>query len=274
MVPHLNADNGQAEAHGHHGEESQWTRVVRKGKKLARHGQSASHCSSLPLPNPTPQLTPEEIHADHARLCARWRASDSYAHLLDFLRDAGPRRGRVTRAICLGLGSFDPENGSWDAKRRAHTQLDAFLAMVKLLSGPGADRVPCFFQEPCFTGADKAFLESMGHVVVESPRAYAMTSPTTLVFGIHLYKEVWAEALAKCLPAIFVGTSWNVWDECGISSPTGCANDRIREMDSTFDKFRFPQYDVDTFSSTCIYWRKQSSGSESMATGAHRPLAE
>lgn len=31
---------------------------------------------------------------------------------------------------------------------------------------------------------------------------------------------------------------------------------RIREMDAAFDKFAFPQDEHSSFSSTCIYWRK------------------
>lgn len=33
--------------------------------------------------------------------------------------------------------------------------------------------------------------------------------------------------------------------------------ERIREMDSAFDKFPFPQDEHSSFSSTCIYWKKR-----------------
>lgn len=39
----------------------------------------------------------------------------------------------VKKAICLGIGSFDPEDGSWDSKRRTYHQCIAFLAMVEEL---------------------------------------------------------------------------------------------------------------------------------------------
>ena len=79
-----------------------------------------------------------------------------------------------------------------------------------------------------------------------------------MVFGIHLYRDIWASALDKALPAMFVGTGWDVWDECP-GSDKSADFERIREMDRTYDKFAFPQDDQHTFSSTSIYWKKRDS---------------
>lgn len=43
--------------------------------------------------------------------------------------------------------------------------------------------------------------------------------------------------------------------------------DRIREMDAAFDKFPFPQDDYSSFSSTCIYWKKQATKDDSQEQG-------
>lgn len=95
------------------------------------------------------------------------------------------------------------------------------------LSGPrGADRraalyaekhagepIPCIFQEPVFTSADRDFIAGLGHSVVDSPEACDRVDPDTFLFGIHLYRPIYALALRKCLPALFVGTGWDVWDQ-------------------------------------------------------------
>lgn len=73
--------------------------------------------------------------------------------------------------------------------------------------------IECFYQEPRFAQPDKDFVESLGGKIVDSPGVYDMTDESTLVFGVHLYRDIWAAALKKSLPAIFVGTGWNVWEE-------------------------------------------------------------
>lgn len=96
---------------------------------------------------------------------------------------------------------------------------------------------------------------------------------------MHLYRDIWAAALEQGLPAMCVGTGWDVWEEYGRPFPEVCiGNDaadtysrnpgadkspdfvRIREMDATFDKIPFPQDDYTSFSSTCIYWKRQDAG--------------
>lgn len=74
-------------------------------------------------------------------------------------------------------------------------------------------KIDCFFQDPVFNTSDKAFLKNLGHTVVETPAGCEMIDQDTLFFGVHLYKPIYAMALEKHLPAIFVGTGWEVWDE-------------------------------------------------------------
>lgn len=121
------------------------------------------------------------------------------------------------------------------------------------------EKIECFYQEPRFAQADKDFIASLGGTVVESPASYALVDNKTMVFGVHLYRDIWAAALEKSLPAIFVGTGWDVWDGTGAGESFDF--NRIREMNETedFDTFSFPQDDDDpgALSSTCIYWRKR-----------------
>lgn len=117
---------------------SQWTRIVRKGKKLGRRDESLR----LPVggppenfhPNGSPQLTVDDIKANHHKVASKWRATKYYENLHNIIRDKAASHEKVTRAVCLGLGAFDPEDSSWSAQRRSHIQLAAFLAMVEALS--------------------------------------------------------------------------------------------------------------------------------------------
>ena len=73
--------------------------------------------------------------------------------------------------------------------------------------------MPCFFQEPVFTASDAAFITSLGHHVVDSPAGCERVDGSTLLFGVHLYRPIYALALKNSLPAVFVGTGWDVWDQ-------------------------------------------------------------
>lgn len=74
-------------------------------------------------------------------------------------------------------------------------------------------KIECFYQEPRFAQPDKDFILSLDGKVVESPASYELIGADTLVFGVHLYRDIWAAALEKSLPGLFVGTGWDVWDE-------------------------------------------------------------
>lgn len=137
------------------------------------------------------------------------------------------------------------------------------------------EKVECFYQEPRFAQPDKDFIAALGGTVVESPASYALVDDKTLVFGVHLYRDIWAAALEKSLPAIFVGTGWDVWDGTGAGESLDF--DRIREMDADddFDTFSFPRDEDDpgAFSSTCIYWRKRLDSEENGTDGLEKAIA-
>lgn len=244
---------------------SQWTRIVRKGKKNNKKVSRQDETLRLPLggpvenfrPNGTPLLSVDDIKANHAKVASKWHTSECYTKLCHVIKTNAMSHTKITRAVCLGLGAFDPEDGSWVSQRRSHIQLAAFLAIVEMLKEITGQTIECFYQEPRFAQPDKDFVESLGGKVIDSPGAYDMTDESTLVFGVHLYRDIWAAALKKSLPAIFVGTGWGVWEEYpgAEKSPDF---ERIREMEATFDKFSLPQDDYSSFSSTCIYWKNNT----------------
>ncbi|KND91756.1 hypothetical protein TOPH_03898 [Tolypocladium ophioglossoides CBS 100239] len=163
-------------------------------------------------------------------------------------------------AVCLGIGTFDPADGSGEARRRTYVQLIAFLVMVdELEKNAGGEKLPCFFQEPIFTASDRSFIASLGHRVVDSPAACERVDRSTLIFGVHLYRPVYALALKNGPPAVFVGTGWDVWDRVSLAEePHDLAS--LKVMEQTYGKAAFPQDALGTaFSSTSVYWRRAAS---------------
>ncbi|PKK47819.1 hypothetical protein CI102_8632, partial [Trichoderma harzianum] len=244
-----------------------WT-VVRPKSRRSRRGQGSTS-TSHPFPQPSravSYLTKEEIQKDFDNFNAQFQTSPGAASLRDtiteFVSDAlsDGNDKPVIQAISLGIGSFDPTDGSWQLKRRAHTQLAAMLFMVRLLeektsSGP----IKCIFQEPIFTSGDIAFLTAMGHQVVDSPVASNSVNAGTLFFGPHLYKEVYGKALKGELPSVWVGTDWVVWSKTFIS-PSKEEEEHllaIKKMHETYKHVTFPEDDKDStiFYATSLYLR-------------------
>lgn len=126
---------------------SQWTRIVRKGKgkgkRLEKRPQpqafqppAAGPVESF-QPNASPQLSLGEIEAEHDQIASKWRATECRDKLFLIVKENAASHVGIKRAVCLGLGAFDPEDGSWVARRRSHIQLAAFLDIVKSLGTRG-----------------------------------------------------------------------------------------------------------------------------------------
>lgn len=118
---------------------NEWTHIGRKGKrnykKQIGHAPPAAGSVDNFRPNPAPTLSAYDIHAEHEQVSAAWRGTAACAQLRTLLQSNSAECVGVRRAICLGLGAFDPEDGAWVARRRAHVQLAAFLTMVEALQG-------------------------------------------------------------------------------------------------------------------------------------------
>lgn len=117
-----------------------WTRVSSKKSRYRRAPRAvptekdliaakalfARNQSREPLPV-------AEIRDDFKSISTRWRESDSYQSLKSLILEHHEKHQPVRKAVCLGIGTFGPDDGSWEVKRRTHVQLAAFLAMVELL---------------------------------------------------------------------------------------------------------------------------------------------
>lgn len=123
---------------------AQWTRIIRKGKKLGRkqqqhqpqsqpHHPPAAGPAENFQPNPSPQLSADDIDTAHHKIASKWRTSEAHEKLRALIKANASSHVSISRAVCLGLGAFDPDDGSWLAQRRSHIQLAAFLTMVREL---------------------------------------------------------------------------------------------------------------------------------------------
>lgn len=196
--------------------EAAWTFVSSKRNRQPRKQQSKPVTLTdlnvtQPLKGSTADLSLTEIQSDHKKFRQQWLDSDC-CHKLRNLLETKSICVTPAKAICLGLGSFDPEDGSWQIRRRSHIQLAAFRTLVDCLEGPSKQPIRCIFQEPCFTSGDKQFLESLGYEIVDSPKGFEEVSDDCLLFGVHLYRDIYSAAIEKATPAIFVGTGYDVWD--------------------------------------------------------------
>lgn len=88
---------------------------------------------------PLPYLSKEAIAGQHFYTYRDFKQTREYrvlkAIIKEFIEDAfkdlASGKDPVTKAVCLGIGSFDPENGSWITKEKAHMQFVVFLVIVE-----------------------------------------------------------------------------------------------------------------------------------------------
>lgn len=193
--------------------EEEWTQVKRKSRRAARPVKKISgQPAPIPKPAATASLSVDDIEKEHNRILEQWADSDCLKKLEDIIKNS-VEPPRITKAVCFGIGTFDPEDGGWEVKRRTHIQLAAFSSVVKLLADKQDAPIPCSFQEPVFSPGDKEFVQRLGHEVVETPAGFDLVDTETLVFGIHLYRDIYSQAIAKATPAVFIGTGYDVWDK-------------------------------------------------------------
>ncbi|KAF4962016.1 hypothetical protein FSARC_9893 [Fusarium sarcochroum] len=241
----------------------EWTHVTRKSRKSKNSNQgspSHSHINSLPVTPRTESLrSPSDLKVDYDRYRSRWTAETPCLRLRELVSSKASHLKDINRAINFGVGTFDPADGAWEAKRSTFVQLAAFEIIVEELEKITGKKIECFLQDPVFSASDKSFLSNLGHTVVEDPAGCDLVNENTFFFGVHLYKPIYTEALAKHLPAIFVGTGWNAWD--ALFSSEGLGN--METMHKTYEACEFPQEEFDpAFSTTTIYWKPKAGSKE------------
>lgn len=214
---------GQPQPVGKNGQEAEdlWTYVSSKRNRRTRRipSKTASLISQqrsglVPHKNDTAamvSLKVSEIKADHQRFSRQWEDS-SCCRTVKELVGTRPHPA-ISLAVCLGNGTFDSDHCAVENSRSAHLQLAAFTTVVECLNAEKDHPIRTVFQEPRFTSADKNFLLSLGHEIVETPAGFDMISNDCLLFGIHLYLDHITQAMDKSIPAVFIGTAADVWDK-------------------------------------------------------------
>ncbi|OAA35180.1 hypothetical protein NOR_08103 [Metarhizium rileyi] len=197
--------------------DQEWT--FPKPRKTRKHPAAAA-ATAAPIAAPhrtAPPAPASALKAEYLSIKRAWTPSPCCTSLRSLIASQGRVLAPVTNAICLGLGTFDPHDGSWEAKRRTYRQFIAFLTIVEELGAERPEKlanaeIQCIFQEPLFTDAERTFLVDMGHRVVDHPVACRAVTSDSLLYGVHLYRDLYQEALGAALPAMFVGTDWDTWD--------------------------------------------------------------
>lgn len=210
-----------------------------------------------------PTIDAEGMAIYHHRICDTNQKSEWCKELKVIIAKNAPTHTTITKAICLGVGSFDPSS-SPEFRRFAHCQLWAFNLIVKTLEEHYNSRIPCLIQEPAFSEEDKKFCRDTHKLeVVETPAAFEQVDCSTFIFGIHLYIPLWTLALQKVLPALYVGCNMACWLGSVENGYKDVDPSRIRLMDLYYDHWSFPQDPSQpVFSDTCIYWSTPNKLSE------------
>ncbi|KAK2672949.1 SRR1-like domain [Fusarium oxysporum f. sp. vasinfectum] len=221
---------------------SDWTRVVRKGRKNRRNN-TESHSSRHAKPQTEGLRSPEDLEKDYRQHRKRWE-EEAYScpRLRELVTAKASHLTEIDKAVHLGVGTFDPNDGlNLDGKRSTFAQLAAFEIMVEELEKITSGKVEKFFQDPAFNASDKKFLENIGHTVLDDPKGTQMVDEKTLLFGVHLYRPVYNDALKGELPALFVGTGWEDWGDIFADEHI----ENVERMHKAYERCDFPQERLD-----------------------------
>ncbi|KAM0340751.1 hypothetical protein ACHAPU_010342 [Fusarium lateritium] len=237
----------------------EWTHVTRKSRK-SNKSKASSHINSRSVTPQTENLRdPSDLQKDYDRYRSHWEAEPPCSELREFIKAKAAHFKDIKRAVNFGTGTFDPHHEGIDPKKTAFVQLAAFEIVIEELEKITGNKIETFFQDPVFNESDKKFLANHGHTVVEDPAGCDLVDSNTFFFGVHLYKPVYNDALAKHLPTLFIGTGWVAWDD--MFATEGMEN--MEKMHKLYETCEFPQreqrMDFDpSFSTTDIYWKPLS----------------
>lgn len=116
----------------------------------------------------------------------------------------------ITQCLCLGLGPFaigveNVKSGHRDEYKNTSLHQLAVLTVILKVLGEQHNIKPVYFQDPVFTRDEREFLRSLGYKTMEDPDANRHMSTSTFVFAPFLGWNVFAEALKKAFPALYIG---------------------------------------------------------------------
>lgn len=129
----------QAASTNPHEVDGGWIHVKSKPRRRDPKSQHTKAPSNLSVNHSNGPLKPrtdnlrgsDDIAVEYNRIRARWEDEAACRELKRRVQEGNI--SPVSRAVCLGIGTFDPPDGGWEAKRRTFVQLIAFLVLVECL---------------------------------------------------------------------------------------------------------------------------------------------
>ena len=143
------------------------TKIIPKSRsKPKRKGQAQPSLKNENLQDGTPptELQVSRLLAKAQEHCRVWERDPTREKLADVLR-ALAEDSHVENAICIGLGSFDPDAGANVSPVIINLrlrQLAIFLDVVRILEALEGTKINTTAQDPNFTSVDKAVLDHFG----------------------------------------------------------------------------------------------------------------
>lgn len=133
-------------------EDDTWTQVKRRPGRRLKNSSATDVRAQPSLVNPQPRPA-SELEAEYRKIRQQWQQSSCFSALQKSTRHRFNPKTALKRAICLGIGTFDPVDGGWEARRRTYTQFIAFVTMVETL-GRSLSRGPLDQGAPLAQGRD------------------------------------------------------------------------------------------------------------------------
>ncbi len=133
-----------------------WTHVKRKSRRNAPSPPKTATTTHLPPDTFAPRTTgvlrpPEALRTDYDRIHPQWLESPAHQALIKLVDDHA-KGLRISKVVCLGIGTFDPDDGAWEAKRAAYVQLCALSTLISQLRELCASKkkfhLRCYFEVP------------------------------------------------------------------------------------------------------------------------------
>lgn len=151
----------------------------------------------------------------HSTLKTAWEASPQHFKFCAAVTKAMKKSLRITSCLCLGLGSLCSELGRFETHNLSAihmNQLIAFETSISMLRQQH-EISHVYFQDPVFNPVDRAFLESRGYTMLESPASNTVLNEETYLFMPYVPFGVALATLRECFPILVLSYRIEWWFE-------------------------------------------------------------
>ena len=149
----------------------------------------------------------------HVTLKEAWEASPQHLEFSAAITKAMHKPLRITSCMCLGLGSLCGELGPLEPPNLAANpmkQLITFETSISMLRQQH-NISHVYFQDPVFNAVDRAFLESRGYTILESPASNTVLNEETYLFMPYVHVNVALATLREYFPMLVLSYRIEWW---------------------------------------------------------------